>query len=136
MEDNFMPDVVSMFASLWRPSLRIFCWLARNVQIDFAPAATEGFFLAWFAFHGWVIMLRAGLAWEEHKLFGTDPVCVDVDHQLQAGIVQLIQTEICHLDVGCLFWCNNNPGAGKVFPGLLLGGVKLFFADHLCLLNS
>ena len=73
-----MPDVVRMFASLRRLSLGIGCRLSRHIQIDLAPAAAEGFLLARLAGNRWVVMLWTGLAREEHKFLGADPVCIDI----------------------------------------------------------
>jgi hypothetical protein len=79
-------------------------------------------------------VLGAGLAREEHKLLGADTVCVDVDHQLQTGALELVQAEVGYFDVSRFFGSQRDPDTGEIFTRLPLGPIKLFSTDHMCLL--
>ena len=69
-------------------------------------------------------MLGARLAGEQHQLLGADTLRIDVDHQLQSGLLELAEPEVGHLDLPLL-------GGRQDDAGIRKGRDR----THLCLLD-
>ena len=95
--------------------------LTLNVQIYLTVTATEGLLLTDVVLlgQGSVDVLRAGHAGQQHHFLTAVTVGVDVGNQQQAGVINVVQTEVSDLDVCQLVGIHNDAGLCKNFRSLL-----------------
>jgi len=81
-QQDLMIDRVVFLLPGRRDTVRPWGLFSGNVQIDDAPATSEGFLLSRFFIHVGMIVLRASLTWEDHDLLRAIPLGIDVDDYL------------------------------------------------------
>ena len=87
--------------------------LTFDVEVDDPGAAPERLLLAGRALEGWMPVLGAGLAREEHELLRADALRVDVDDDLETDLVEAGEAEVRHLDARELVRSEDDPGPGE-----------------------
>jgi hypothetical protein len=75
-------------------------------------------------------VLGAGLAREEHQLFGADARGIDVDDQSESCSLELAQAEVGHLDRRRLSRRQHDARTAKILAGALPRLGHLFFRQH------
>ena len=106
--------------------------LTLNVQINLTVTATEGLLLTDVVLlgQGRMDVLRAGHAGQQNHLLAAVTVGVDVGHQKKTGVVDVVQTEVCDLDVSQLVRIHDDACLCKYFRCLLASDLDIsFFHD-------